>query len=130
MGLLITGLFIFKIIFTLSMPIAIIALGKYLIKNTPKEIKRDFVYRSSMSTKNKDTLEFAYNHCGKILIPIGWSLFIATIIAMMFMLGKDKVIINFFCNTLILIQGIFLGTSVFSTERALRRSFDEYGNRK
>lgn len=30
-------------------------LGKYLIKNPPKEINQIFGYRTSMSTKNKDT---------------------------------------------------------------------------
>lgn len=80
-----------------------IGFGMYFLKTAPKEINAVFGYRTAMSMKNKETWKFAHKYCGKIWCISGLVCFV---------------------------QLIPLIGSIIPTERALKRNFDENGNRK
>lgn len=124
------GFWIFMMVMDLLIPFAMICLGKCFIKNAPKEINESFGYRTSMSMKNKDTWEFAHHYFGKLWLIIGCIMIVPSVIAMLFVIGKDISIIGIYGGILCCIQLAFLAAPIFPTERALKKNFDEHGNRK
>lgn len=124
------GFWIFMLICDLLIPLTMIGFGKLFIKNPPKEINKFFGYRTSMSMKNKYTWEFAHNYCGKLWIITGLIMIVPTVIIMLFLMGKDSDVVGMYGGILCIIQAVFLICTIFPTEKALRKNFDVYGNRK
>jgi len=124
------GFWVFMLVMDLLIPFTMIGFGKYFIKKAPKEINRVFGYRTPMSMKNKETWEFAHHYCGKLWLIIGWIMLVISIIAMLFVIGKDESVVETFGGILCGIQLVFLFASIFPTEIALKNNFDEHGNRK
>ncbi len=122
------GFWIFMIIMLLLIPIIMICFGKYFIKSAPKKINIVFGYRSSMSMKNNETWKFAHNHCGKLWYNLGRFLLLSVPL-MFFVLGKSEDTIGYFGLIIVTIQTVFLVGSFFPTERALKKKFDENGNK-
>lgn len=124
------GFWIFMTIMNLLIPIIMIGFGSYSSKNAPKQINHTFGYRTSMSMKNKETWEFAHHHSGRIWLKVGWIMLIVSGIAMLFVIGNDINIVGIFGMILCVIQVIVLIASIIPTEKALKRNFDENGNRR
>ncbi len=53
-----------------------------------------------------------------------------SVCAMLLVLGKETDTVGLFGGILILVQCLFLSIPIIPTEIALKRNFDEYGNRK
>ncbi|MDT8715338.1 SdpI family protein [Clostridium sp. 19966] len=124
------GFWIFMMVMDLLIPLIMIMLGKYFIKNVPKEINEFFGYRTTMSMKSKETWEFAHHYCGKLWLKVGCIMIVLSAIAMLFIIGKSIKIVGTFGGILCGIQLIFLIGSIFPTEIALKNNFDEHGKRK
>lgn len=124
------GFWIFMMVIDLLIPITMVGFGKYFSKNAPKEINEVFGYRTSMSMKTKDTWEFAHHYCGRLWLKIGCIILVLSVIVMLFVIGKDESVVGIFGGILCGIQLVFLISSIFPTERALKSNFDEHGNRK
>ena len=124
------GFWIFMLVMDLLIPFTMVAFGKYFIKNAPKEINKVFGYRTPMSMKNKETWEFAHHYCGKLWLIIGCIMLVPSVIAMLFVIGKDESVIGTFGGILCVVQLVFLIGSIFPTEIALKNNFDKHGNRK
>ena len=124
------GFWIFMLVMDLLVPVVMIVFGSVCGKGAPKEINHVFGYRTTMSMKNKDTWEFAHRHCGKIWRPVGWVMLVLSVVAMIFVFGKDTGTVGNFSIIVIVIQTIVLIGSVIPTEIALRKTFDEDGRRK
>lgn len=45
----------------------IIGFGMMFMRHIPYEINMVFGYRTKMSTKNRDTWEFAHQYCGNVV---------------------------------------------------------------
>lgn len=123
------GFWIFMMIMNLLIPFTMIGFGRYFSKNSPKEINAVFGYRTSRSMKNKDTWIFAHNYFGKLWYAWGWILLPSSIVPMVFVIGKTESIIGILGGILVFIQMIFMIGCIFPTERALKKNFDENGNR-
>ncbi|MBO3381690.1 SdpI family protein [Clostridium perfringens] len=124
------GFWIFMMVMELLIPLIMIILGKQFSKKAPKEINYLFGYRTSMFMKNKDTWEFAHKYCGRLWLKIGYIMFVVSFIIMLFVLGKGEQSIGTLGGALCMIQCVVLVASIFPTERALRKNFDKYGNRR
>ncbi|MBO3365355.1 SdpI family protein [Clostridium perfringens] len=124
------GFWIFMMVMELLIPLIMIILGKQFSKKAPKEINYLFGYRTSMFMKNKDTWEFAHKYCGRLWLKIGYIMFVVSFIIMLFVLGKGEQSIGTLGGALCMIQRVVLVASIFPTERALRKNFDKYGNRR
>ena len=124
------GFWVFMLIMALLVPLTMVAFGKYFAKNAPKQINWVFGYRTSMSMKNKETWEFAHHYCGKLWLRIGYIMLVPTIVAMLFVIGKDESTIGISGGVLVIIQTVFLIGSIMPTEIALKNNFDKHGNRK
>ena len=59
------GFWCFMLAMDLIIPLSMIFLGKYFSKRAPKEINMLFGYRTTRSTKNQDTWQFAHRYLRK-----------------------------------------------------------------
>jgi uncharacterized membrane protein len=114
----------------LLIPVIMIIFGSIYTKRAPKEINHISGYRTTMSMKNRDTWEFAHHHCGKVWRLVGWIMLVPSFVAMMFVFDKDTNTVGSFSLIVIVVQTVILIASVVPTEIALRKTFDENGNRK
>jgi uncharacterized membrane protein len=105
-----------------------IGFGFLFAKRPPMEINFVIGYRTSMSTKNKDTWNFAHRYAGKVWIRSG---IITAIISVIFVFALQScrnysqlMLVLFYTQIAILLLVIPL------TEIALRKTFDKNGNKK
>ena len=124
------GFWIYMLIVDLLLPLTMIGFGKYFIKKAPNEINGVFGYRTSMSMKNKDTWEFAHRYCGKIWYICGLITLSITVVCMLMLIGKDKDAVGTGGAIMVGVQLVPLIGSIFPTEIALRKNFDENGKRR
>lgn len=124
------GFWIFIFIMLLIIPLTMILFGRYFIKSVPKKINDVFGYRTTMSMKNMDTWTFAHTHCGKLWYNLGRILLPITTLPMLFVIGKGVDEVGYFSLIFNVIQISCLVGSIFPTERALKKTFDENGIRR
>lgn len=123
------GFWIFMLVVNLILPITMIFLGRYYSRKAPKNINWVYGYRTPMSTKNKDTWEFAHKYFGKLWYKFGIILLPITVIAMLFVIGRSENIIGIVGEIICGVQAVVMVLVIHPTERALRRNFDKQGNR-
>ena len=80
--------------------------------------------------KNNDTWTFAHRHCGKTWKTGGAVLLALTAVANVFFFRLDETGALRLYSVICFVQMVFLIASVFYTERALKKHFDENGNRR
>ena len=121
---------IFMITSNLLIPIIMVFFGLKFAKRGPKKINGIYGYRTTMSMKNKETWEFAHKYCGLLWKKLGFILLIlsAIISIVAFKFNDDgKAIIILI---LVLMQIVVLIASISPVEKALKKNFDENGNRR
>ena len=124
------GFWIYMLCMSLMIPITMIGFGSFFAKKAPEKINSLFGYRTALSMKNKDTWTFAHTHSGKLWRVVGWIMLPLSIGTMLLLLEKDAAIHGTYGGMLILIQCVVLVVSIVPTQRALKKHFDEHGNRK
>ncbi|NLK43000.1 MAG: SdpI family protein, partial [Tissierellia bacterium] len=121
---------IFMMVMSLLIPLSMIGFGTYLRSKAPKKINYLYGYRTSMSMKNKDTWDFAHNYFGSLWYKTGWIVLFITVIAMLMLLGKDTQTIGILGAIIVVLQCIPMLGVIIPTEKALKKNFDEDGNRR
>lgn len=121
---------LFLYCFLMVMPIIMMILGLIFKNGGPDNIDAFYGYRTAMSTKNRNTWNFAHRYFAVILRRIGSAmLFVSALLGC----------VGFFCNEVIqnILYIIVLTTqcaifiaALFPVESALNRKFDKDGNRK
>lgn len=124
------GLWIFMMIMNLLIPVTMVVFGLCFIKKAPKEINKHYGYRTAMSVKNKDTWQFAHNYCGEIWLKWGLLLLSASVVLMIITIKQNIETISNVSVVLCIVQLVVMMYSIVPTEKALKRTFDENGNRK
>lgn len=121
-------MFIFSIIYTLLMSFTMIGFGALFLKYPPKEINGIFGYRTTMSTKNQETWNFAHQYSGKVWVISGIiNLVVFTLILLIF---KDSSSFENILIKIVFAQLVVLLFVILPTEIALRKRFDKDGNCK
>lgn len=121
---------IFMLLMNLLIPVSMIGFGKIFLTKPPKDINSVYGYRTRRSSKNKDTWMFAHQYCGKLMYRWGWILLFLSIIPMLFVLKKDNDAVGTVSSIICFLQLIPLLGVILPTEKALKKTFDENGNRK
>ncbi|WP_304583524.1 SdpI family protein [Acutalibacter muris] len=124
------GFWIYMLLMDLLIPLIMLGFGWYFSKGGPRDINGVFGYRTSMSMKNGETWEFAHRHCGKIWRVWGLVMAPLSAVPMLFALGKGEDAVGTVGGIVCGVQLIVLIGSIFPTERALKRNFDEEGRRR
>ncbi|MEA4964230.1 MAG: SdpI family protein [Oscillospiraceae bacterium] len=125
-----SGFWIFMAIMALLAPGIMIGFGAYSYRHAPDQINAVFGYRTTRSMKNKDTWDFAHHECGRLWKQLGWLLAPLSLAAMLFSLGKSTEYIGYFGIAVMGVQLVVMIGSIFSVESALKRTFDQNGQRR
>ena len=120
----------FMFISDLLIPLVMIVGGMLMWKRTPKKINGIYGYRTSRSMKNLDTWTFAHRYIGRLWWVIGWVTVPASVISMLPFVGRGDDAISVVSTVVLIVQMLILVATVIPTERALKRAFDENGERK
>ena len=124
------GFWIYMTLMGMLIPVTMLVFGIKFSKGAPENINSVFGYRTAMSMKNRDTWEFAHRYCGKVWRVCGLILLPASVIPMLFVLGGSEDTVGTVGGIVCGVQLAVLIGSIFPTERALKREFDEKGERR
>ena len=123
---------IFMLVMNLLTPLVMIIFGRVFEKKPPKigMSKFAFGYRTIMSMRNAETWEYAHRFFGKLWFRFGIALGVISIIALFFVIGKDKDTVGFAGMIICYVQIVGMLLPCIPTELALRKNFDKNGKRK
>lgn len=121
------GFWIFMFIVTLFIPIALLLIW-YLCPKY-KTLNNKSGYRTSRSMKNQDTWDFSQKYCAKISLYMFFPTLILAIEVMSMVISKPIDEIGWTGLAITIIQMISFIVIIISTENALKKTFDEFGNR-
>ena len=107
-----------------------IGAGTMMYRHCPKDINWIYGYRTARSMKNEDTWRFAHEHCGRLWRKIGWWMLIPSALVMVPFWNGSEEVVGTVGTVVMMLQLVGLIASVFPTERALKRTFNEDGTRK
>ena len=120
----------FMFVCNLLIPIILIIVGRMMWKHCPKKINTVYGYRTKRSMKNMDTWRFAHNYCGRLWWKIGWfSLFPSVVVQIPFF-ERSEDVIGIVGGIICMIQVVILIASIFPTEAALKKTFNDDGTRR
>jgi len=114
----------------LLIPGLMIICGKYYIKKAPKNINHFVGYRTKRSMKNNETWNFAHNYMGKLWFKYGVVLLIVSVLLMFLPIGQDEDAVGGLAAIITMVQAFVMIVPGVLTEKALKKNFDEEGNRK
>lgn len=114
----------------LIIPIIMLVVGRMMWKHCPKQINRVIGYRTARSMKNMDTWKFAHEYCGQLWWRIGLIMLVPSVIIHIPFYCSDDNIIGIVTLILVAIQVIVLIASIFPTEAALKKRFNDDGTRR
>ena len=124
------GFWVAMFICNLLVPLLMVVFGRIMYKHAPKSINGIYGYRTSMSMKNEDTWKFAHDYCGKLWYKVGLIMLIPSVLVQLPFVKRSTDTIGIMTVVLETVQICVMIASIFPTERALRKTFDKYGNRK
>lgn len=114
-----------NLLLLLMVPIITIITGYLMYRHTPKSINGLVGYRTSRSMINQDTWNFANKYCASLWIKLG---IITTVISfLIYILFDVNEIVSI---VIVLIQTFLLLLSIIPVEKALKKTFDDDGNRR
>lgn len=111
-------------------PAVMIIGGGLMRKITPKKINGIYGYRTDRSMKNLDTWQFANRYCGRLWWIIGWIIIIPTALVMVPFYSSGEDVIGFVSGIILALQMVALVAALFPTEAAIKRTFDDNGERR
>ena len=123
------GFWLFMLVMDLLIPLTMLYFGHRFQRKAPDKINLTFGYRTARSMKNRDTWVFAHAQAGRYWYRAGWATLLVTVLVMLLLLGKDIDTVAFWGTVVCFAQCVPLLWVIFVVERALKRTFDEYGNR-
>ena len=121
--------FIMSIV-SLFVPLIMLLIGIIFIKKAPNKINPVYGYRSRHSMKSIEAWKFAHYLCAKIWLYAGIVMLTLTILAMLLVLNKGQETIGLVGTITLYVQLAVIVLSIIPVEVALKRNFDENGNKK
>ena len=109
----------------LIIPIIMLVAGRMMWKHCPKHINRVIGYRTARSMKNMDTWKFAHEYCGQLWWRIGFIMIVLSVVIHIPFYHSDGNTIGIVALILGVIQVIVLIASIFPTEAALKKRFND-----
>ncbi len=121
---------VFMLVVNLLPPFSMLGFGSLFYKKPPDKINSAFGYRTKLSMKNQESWEFAHRTCGRLWRVLGLVLLIITVIAMLFLLGRNMESTAFFATGILVFQLLVMLGSILPVERALKKRFNKDGRRR
>lgn len=124
------GFWLYLLLSGVLIPCLMIVFGFVFVRKVPKNINIWYGYRTARSMKNDDTWCFAHHHLGRTWIIVGGILFVSSVLPMIAVVGKDDDTVSLVSLLITAVQLVVMIASIVPTELALKKIFDENGNRK
>ncbi len=124
------GFWFLMLAMDLLVPAIMLISGLLLSRKVPGEINRLVGYRTTMSMKNKDTWKFANTLCGRLWGKWGWRTLVLSVVPMLFVIGQGEEIVAVVGAVVLFLQLIPLFAVIPRVEAALKKTFDQEGNRR
>ena len=124
------GFWIFCTAMVMLTPAVMLLFGRRFQKKPPKTINSLYGYRTTRSMKNQDTWDFAHRTCGRLWFRLGLVLLPVSLLAMLTVLGRGTTPVGMACFVVVMIQMAVLVGSLFPVERALKKTFDDFGRKR
>lgn len=122
--------FWFIFVCDLLVPIIMVISGGFMWKRCPKNINAIIGYRTERSRKNMDTWKFAHEYCGKLCLKIGIILLIVSALVQVPFMHSSENTVSVMSVILCMTQCAVMISVILPTENALKRTFDDNGNRR
>ena len=122
------GFWIFMTAMAALTPLTMLLLGARFEKKPPKRTSV-FGYKTAMSCKNDDTWDFAQRYIGRLWRIWGLAATVISLLVMLLLLHRDMPTVGYGALILICVQLFPLIGCIFPTERALKETFDRFGQR-
>lgn len=114
----------------LLIPCIMIIAGRLMWKHCPQKINGVVGYRTKRSMINNDTWRFAHDYCGKLWWKIGWLILVLSVLIHVPFYRHDDKAMGILSMVLVTIQCLTLIATIYPTEKALKATFDENGDRR
>jgi len=122
------GFWVFMTVMALLIPGTMLLFGTRFEKKPPRR-NSVFGYKTARSTKNDETWDFAHRYVGRLWRYWGMVTLFAALLVMLLVLNRDMETVGCAGTVLVFAQLVPLFVSIFATERALKRTFDRFGQR-
>ena len=113
----------------LLIPLIMLIGGIIMYKSCPKKINHFLGYRTKRSMKNEETWRFAHEYCGKLWIKLSIALIPLTVLAHLPFYKSSEGVVSTAGVIISFVLCAILIMAIFPTEAALKKNFDEDGNR-
>ena len=120
----------FMLLTVLLIPLIMLWFGRFFAKQAPRQINWIFGYRTRRSMRNRETWEFAHRYSGGLMYRWGLAMLPLSLLGMLAVWGRGEDVIGVAGAVLCLVQLIPFFFIVAQTERALKETFDEDGDRR
>ena len=125
------AMWVFMLAMNLLIPATMIGYGRRFTKNPPKAINMGYGYRTNRSMKNQATWDFAHEYCGRLWTKVGWALVpLAVVGQALTLLCPDVQSMCRWSLVPTVAEVVVMAATYFPVERALKRNFDQDGNRR
>lgn len=114
----------------LIVPGIMVLAGWMMWKHCPQDINVAYGYRTLRSMRNMDTWKFAHAHCGRLWWKLGLALVIPSILIHIPFFKSGKELVSAVSMIIMAVQTAILVASIFPTEAALKRTFNDDGTRR
>lgn len=114
----------------LIVPGIMVLAGWMMWKHCPHDINVAYGYRTRRSIRNMDTWKFAHAHCGRLWWKLGLALLIPSILIHIPFFKSGKELVSAVGMIIMAVQTAILVASIFPTEAALKRTFNDDGTRR
>ena len=121
------GFWVFMLCMVLLIPVIMIVFGWIFMKKAPDKVNWAFGYKTKRSMMNEDTWAFAHKYIGRLWWICGLVLLPLSVIPLLLLSGKDEDMVGNVGAFITMVQMIPLVGTIFPTERALKKNFDENG---
>lgn len=118
------------LVFDLIIPFVMIIGGLLMWKKTPKNINSVIGYRTNFSKKNMDTWITANQYSGKLFLKWGVVLLLLSFLVHLLLIHSSDNAISLSSVIIAFVQLIPFIFIIISTEKMIKKTFDDNGNRK
>lgn len=122
------GFWVFMTVMALLIPGTMLLFGTRFERKPPRR-NSVFGYKTAMSQRNDDTWAFAHRYIGRLWRIWGLAATVISLLVMLLLLNRDMPTVGYGALILICVQLFPLIGCIFPTERALKETFDRFGQR-
>ncbi|MCI9578260.1 MAG: SdpI family protein [Oscillibacter sp.] len=121
---------LFTLAYSLLIPGSMLLLGRSFANNPPGEINGGYGYRTARSMRNRETWAFAQRYSGRFWVRAGQPVLAVSLVWMALLFGRGIAKVGYSGMILTGLQLVPFLAVIPATERALKREFDDFGEKR